>query len=132
VANADGAGALAGTVIAVTADAARVRFIVDTRSVVIAVEQASRALGEVRGQAGGQLTMGNIPVTEQIEVGSTIVSAGLTYGSEASRYPGGLLIGTVQAVEQDANALTQTAFVRPAFDPTTAERLLVVVDFSQG
>ena len=132
VANADGAGALAGTVIAVTADAARVRFIVDTRSVVIAVEQASRALGEVRGQAGGQLTMGNIPVTEQIEVGSTIVSAGLTYGSEASRYPGGLLIGTVQAVEQDANALTQTAFIRPAFDPTTAERLLVVVDFSQG
>jgi len=65
-------------------------------------------------------------------VGSTIVSAGLTYGSEASRYPGGLLIGTVQAVEQDANALTQTAFIRPAFDPTTAERLLVVVDFSQG
>ena len=30
------------------------------------------------------------------------------------------------------NALTQTAFIRPAFDPTTAERLLVVVDFSQG
>lgn len=132
VANADGAGALAGTVVAVTADAARVRFIVDTRSVVIAVEQASRALGEVRGQAGGQLTMGNIPVTEPIEVGSTVVSAGLTYGGEASRYPGGLLIGTVQAVEQDANALTQTAFVRPAFDAASAERLLVVVDFSQG
>ena len=34
-------------------DTARVRFIVDTRSVVIAVDQASRALGEVHGQAGG-------------------------------------------------------------------------------
>ena len=132
VANADGAGALAGTVVGVTEDTARVRFVIDTRSVVIAVDQESRALGEVRGQAGGQLVMTNIPVTEAVEVGDTIVSAGLTYGSEASRYPGGLLIGTVQAVEEDANALTQTAFVRPAFDAASAERLLVVIEFRQG
>jgi rod shape-determining protein MreC len=132
VANADGAGALAGTVVAVTEDTARVRFVIDTRSVVIAVDQASRALGEVRGQAGGQLVMTNIPVTETVEIGDTIVSAGLTYGTAASRYPGGLLIGTVQAVEEDANALTQTAFVRPAFDAASAERLLVVIEFRQG
>jgi rod shape-determining protein MreC len=132
VANANGAGALAGTIVAVTDDTARVRFVIDTRSVVIAVDQASRALGEVRGQAGGQLVMSNIPVTETVGVGDTIVSAGLTYGTEASRYPGGLLIGTVQAVEEDPNALTQTAFVRPAFDAATAERLLVVIRFRQG
>lgn len=132
VANADGAGALAGTVVGVTPDTARVRFVVDTRSVVIALDQATRALGEVRGQAGGQLVMTNIPITEDIEVGATIVSAGLTYEAAASRYPGGLLIGTVQAVEDDPNALTQTAFVRPAFDAASAERLLVVIDFSQG
>lgn len=132
VANADGAGALAGTVVAVTDDTARVRFLVDTRSVVIALDQATRALGEVRGQSGGQLVMTNVPITEDVEVGATIVSAGLTYEAAASRYPGGLLIGTVQAVEDDANALTQTAFVRPAFDAASAERLLVVIDFSQG
>ncbi len=132
VANADGAGALAGTVVAVTPDTARVRFVVDTRSVVIALDQATRALGEVRGQAGGQLVMTNIPITEDVQVGATIVSAGLTYEAAASRYPGGLLIGTVQAVEDDPNALTQTAFVRPAFDAASAERLLVVIDFTQG
>jgi len=132
VANANGAGALAGTVVAVTEDTARVRFVIDTRSVVIAVDQASRALGEVRGQAGGQLVMTNIPITETVEVGDTIVSAGLTYGTEASRYPGGLLIGSVRAVEEDPNALTQTAFVRPAFDAASAERLLVVIEFRQG
>jgi len=102
------------------------------RSVVIAVEQESRALGEIRGQPGGQLVMVNVPVTEALEVGGTIVSAGLTFGEEASRYPGGLLIGRTQAVEPDPNALTQTAFVRPAFDPARVERLLVVLDFSQG
>jgi rod shape-determining protein MreC len=132
VANADGAGALAGTVVSTTEDTARVRFVVDTRSRVIALDQASRALGEVAGQPGGQLVMTNVPVTELVEVGDTIVSAGLTHGSEASRYPGGLLIGTVQAVERDPNQLTQTAFVRPAFDVDTAERLLIVIDFSQG
>jgi rod shape-determining protein MreC len=132
VGNADGAGALAGTVVAVTADTARVRLIVDTRSVVIAVDQETRALGEIHGQPGGQLVMINVPVTETLEVGGTIVSAGLTFGEEASRYPGGLLIGRIQAVSPDPNALTQTAFVRPAFDLTTVERLLVVLDFSQG
>jgi rod shape-determining protein MreC len=132
VGNAAGTGALAGTVVSVTEDTARVRLVVDTRSVVIAVDQASRALGEIRGQPGGQLVMVNVPVTEALEVGATIVSAGLTVEAGASRYPGGLLIGRVQAVEPDTNALTQTAFVRPAFDPARVERLLVVLDFSQG
>jgi rod shape-determining protein MreC len=132
VGNADGVGALAGTVVEVTDDTARVRFVMDTRSRVIAIDQLTRALGEVQGQPGGQLIMSNVPVTETVEVGDTIVSAGLTYGEEASRYPGGLLIGVVQAVEVDANALTQTAFVRPAFDAMSAERLLVVLRFSQG
>ena len=132
VGNADGAGALAGTVISVTEDTARVRLIVDTRSVVIAVDQVTRALGEIRGQPGGQLVMVNVPVTETLEVGGTIVSAGLTLGDETSGYPGGLLIGRIQAVKPDPNALTQTAFVRPAFDPATIERLLIVRDFSQG
>jgi rod shape-determining protein MreC len=131
VANANGTGALAGTIVDVTDDTARVRFVIDTRSVVIGLVQSSRALGEVRGQAGGQLVMGNIPVTEAVAPGDTVVSAGIGVGDASSAYPGDLLIGTVQAVEDDPNALTRTAFVRPAFDPD-AERLLVVIDFSQG
>jgi rod shape-determining protein MreC len=132
VGNADGAGGLAGTVVDVEPDAATVRFVVDTRSSVIALDQRSRALGEIRGQAGGQLILVDVPVTDSIEVGDTIISAGLSVGDEASRYPGGLLIGTVQAVETDTNQLTQTAFVRPSVDLSGAERLLVVTAFTQG
>ncbi len=131
VTDADGIGALAGTVVAVTSDTARVRFVMDTRSTVVALDQVSRALGEVRGQPGGQLVMTNIPITEPVEQGDTIVSAGLTFDDESSRYPAGLLIGRVQAVEPDANALTQTAFVRPAFEAAEAERLLVVLEWEQ-
>jgi rod shape-determining protein MreC len=119
-------------VVSVTHDTARVRLIIDTRSTVIAVDQVSRALGDVRGQPGGQLVLTNVPVTERVDVGDTIITAGLESEGGSSRYPGGLLIGTVQAVEEDPNALTQTAFVRPAFDAGSADRLLVVLDFSQG
>jgi len=130
--NADGAGALVGTVVEASAESARVRFIVDARSVVIAVDQQTRALGEVRGQAGGGLVLVNVPLTEALAIEDTVVTAGITVADDASRYPAGLLIGRIRAVEPDANALTQTGFVRPALDPSDLERLLIVIDFDQG
>jgi rod shape-determining protein MreC len=132
VAAADGGGGLFGTVTDVTTDTARVRLVVDPRSVVIAVDQQTRALGEARGQAGAQLTLGNVPLTEPMAVGDTVVTAGLRIGDDASLYPGGLLIGRIEAVEPDENALTHTAFVRPAVDPSEVSRVLVIVDFEEA
>jgi rod shape-determining protein MreC len=133
VASANGTGALAGTIVQVGEDSALLRFIVDTRSSVIAVDQQTRALGEVTGQLGGQLLFVKVPVTERLAEGDTVVSAGLSLAPDAkSSYPRGLLIGQVGAVETDANALTQTGFVRPAIDPRAIERVLVVLEFTQG
>jgi rod shape-determining protein MreC len=132
VGSANGAGALAGSVVSVGADTAEVRFVVDTRSSVVAVDQQSRALGEVQGQLGGQLVFVKIPITEKLTPGDTVVTAGLSLSPTLrSAYPKGLLIGTIQAVQQDQNALTQTAFVRPALDVQRVERLLVVLAFSK-
>lgn len=133
VGSADGAGALAGTVVSVGADTATVRLIVDTRSTVVAVDQQSRALGLIQGQLGGQLVMVQVNVTDQLDPGDTIVTAGLVLeeGVARSPYPRGLLIGQVQDVAQDVNALTQTGFVRPALDFSRLERLLVVTSFLQ-
>ena len=116
VGSADGAGALAGSVVSVGSDTATVRLIVDTRSSVVALDQQTRALGLVQGQLGGQLVMVQVDVTDDLAEGDTIVTAGLELAEGAARspYPSGLLIGHVQAVEHDTNALTQTAFVRPA------------------
>jgi rod shape-determining protein MreC len=132
-----GAGALAGTVVSVGTDTARVRFIVDTRSSVIAIDQQSRALGLAQGQLGGQLVMVNVQATDALAEQDTIVSAGLSIGTSAgvdvrSAYPKGLLIGRVQAIEPDANALTKTAFVRPAIDFMKVDRLMVVTSFTQS
>ncbi|MEX2137559.1 MAG: rod shape-determining protein MreC [Chloroflexota bacterium] len=137
VAAADGSGALAGTVIATGSDSATVRLLVDARASVVAIDQQSRALGLVRGQLGGQLVMVQVRATDLAAVGDTIASAGLTLtdaGGAAigrSPYPRGLLIGTIQALELDADGLTQTAFVRPAVDFSAVGRLLVVLHFDQ-
>jgi rod shape-determining protein MreC len=134
---ADGAGALAGTVVAAGADSATVRLVVDARASVVGIDQQSRALGLVRGQLGGQLVMVQIRATDPVAVGDTVASAGLVLtdaggaGIGRSPYPRGLLIGTVQALELDPDGLTRTAFVRPAVDFSTVGRLLVVLHFDQ-
>jgi len=134
VGSAQGAGALAGTVVSVGPDSATVRMVVDPRSSVVALDQQSRALGLIQGQLGGQLVMVQVDVTDDLNVGDTVVSAGLELapGAAYSAYPRGLLIGTVQAVEPDTNALTQTGFVRPALDFPQLDRLLVVLSFHQS
>jgi rod shape-determining protein MreC len=136
VAAASGHGALAGSVVAVGSDSATVRLMVDARSSVVALDQQTRALGLVQGQLGGQLVMVEVRATDGLAVGDTVVSAGLTLtdaGGAAlgrSPYPKGLLIGTIQATELDPDALTRTAFVRPAVDVAGLERLLVVLHFT--
>jgi rod shape-determining protein MreC len=137
VGSANGAGGLAGTVATASSDTATVRLVVDTRSSVVALDQQSRALGLVSGQLGGQLVMVQVPVTEHLVVGDSVVTAGITFavpggGVARSSYPKGLLLGRIQAIEQDSNALTQTAFVSPAIDFGSLDRLLVVLHFDQG
>ena len=137
VAAANGAGALAGTVVAAGADSATVRLVVDARASVVGIDQQSRALGLVRGQLGGQLVMVQIRATDPVKVGDAVASAGLVLtdaggaGIGRSPYPSGLLIGTVQALELDPDGLTRTAFVRPAVDFSSVGRLLVVLHFDQ-
>lgn len=133
VGSAQGAGALAGTVVSVGADTSTVRLIVDTRSSVVSLDQRSRALGLVQGQLGGQLVMVQVDVTDELAEGDAVVTAGLQLSDRVARspYPKGLLIGSVQAVQQDSNALTQTGFVRPALDFRQLDRLLVVLSYQQ-
>ena len=137
VAAAGGAGALAGSVVAALKDSATVRLIVDPRASVVAIDQQTRSLGLVQGQLGGQLVMVQVRATDRLTVGDTVVSAGLTLtdasggGIGRSPYPKGLLIGQIQALELDPDALTRTAFVRPALDLSSADRLLVVLHFAQ-
>jgi cell shape-determining protein MreC len=109
-----------------------VLLITDTRSTVIG-QIPSAATGEVVGQLNGVLIMGRIDSTEQIELRSEVVTAGIKLGPGVqSPFPKGLLIGQVIDVQRDANAIVQTAYLLPAAALDRLEFVLVITDYEGG
>ncbi len=126
-------GALVGRITGVTGDSASVLLINDTSSTVIGQLGANQATGSVIGQLGGVLIMDNIDTTERLQIGDTVVTAGIDLGGGVrSPFPKGLLIGSLVDVERDANAVTQTAFIQPAADLDRLEYVLVITDYKGG
>lgn len=123
-------GALVGVVTDAGGNYATVMLISDPRSVVIGLDETTRATGELQGRLSALLAMNNIPTTEQIAKDETIVTAGLDLGGpNRAPFPRGLLIGRVVEVDNDASAVVQTALIQPAANLDALEHVLVVTDF---
>ncbi len=116
-----------GRVSEVGADFAKVLLVTDPASSVSAIVQGSRATGIVRGQYGDTLVMDWILQTEQVEVGDTVITAGLAVGTELrSLYPKGLVLGRVVALDRAVDSAYRRAVVLPAVDLRRLEHVLVV------
>jgi len=58
--------------------------------------------------------MDKVDATQRIAIGDEVVTAGITLGSGIrSPYPKGLVIGQVNDVTRDPNAVIQTAYLDP-------------------
>jgi rod shape-determining protein MreC len=126
-------GALAGRVIEVGPNFAKVVLITDQSSTVIGQLQSSLATGEVVGTLEETLLMKNVDSTEGIELGEEVVTAGIELaGGIRSPYPKGLLLGQVIDVRRDANSIVQTAYLKPAANLEKLEYVLVVLDYEGG
>ena len=126
-------GALAGRVVEVGPDSAKVVLLTDGESTVIGQLTTNAATGEVVGQLGGVLIMRQIDAGETVAVGDEVVTAGIELGGGVrSPYPKGLLIGQVVDVKRDANDVVQTAFLQPAAELDKLEYLLVITDYQGG
>lgn len=126
-------GALAGRVLEVGPNFARVLLMNDMNSTVIGQLTSTSATGEVVGQLGGVLVMRNIDSTVQIEVGEEVVTAGIELGGGVrSPYPKGLLIGQVVDIQRDANDVVQTAYILPTAPLESLEYLLVITNYEGG
>ena len=126
-------GALAGRVVEVGPDSAKVVLLTDSESTVIGQLTGNAATGEVVGQLGGVLTMSQIDASETVSVGDEVVTAGIELGSGVrSPYPKGLLIGQVIDTRRDANDVVQTAYLQPAAQLDKLEFLLVITDYQGG
>jgi rod shape-determining protein MreC len=126
-------GAVAGRVIEVGSNYARVLLISDTGSTVIGQLSTSAATGEVVGQLGGALIMSKIDSSVGVVLGEEVVTAGIELaGGIRSPFPKGLVIGIVGDVRRDANEVVQTAFLEPAIDLERLEYVLVIIDYEGG
>lgn len=105
----------------------KVLLVTDPASAVSAIVQGSRATGIVRGQYGDTLVMEWILQTEQVAVGDVIITAGLAAGEDLrSRYPKGLVLGTVVDLDRADNAAYKRAIVLPGVDLRHLEHVLVI------
>jgi rod shape-determining protein MreC len=129
---ADG-GALAGRVVELGGNFARVLLLTDTTSTVIGQLSTSAATGQVVGQLQGVLIMSKVDAGVHVQVGEEVVTAGIELeGGIRSPYPKGLVIGQVVDVTRDANEVVQTAYLQPAANLDRLEFVLVITDYRGG
>ncbi len=101
---------LVGRVIRVSGAYAKVQLLTDRAAAVGVQLQRSRRQGVVRGSSPGELVLDFIPRQAEVEVGETVVTAGID-----GVYPRGILVGVVTSVEPGSEVFHRIV-VRPAVD----------------
>lgn len=119
-----GGGGLVGRVAEVRPRWAKVQLLIDPGSQINGIVQGSRAKGLVTGQPDGSLYIEQVPQSEPINVGDTVVTSG-----QGNLLPKGLIVGQVTEVEQRDIDPYQRAALRPAVDFRRLEIVLVITDF---
>lgn len=116
------AGGIVGRVISVGPNWAMVQVITDRQAGVGGMLQTSRAMGEVRGLDSARCEIKSISSSENVQEGESIVTTGLD-----RIYPKGLLVGTVERIEEDPNAPWHRIIVKPAAPIDRVEHVLVLL-----
>lgn len=128
-----GGGALVGQVIGVGQGFSHVLLLSDSRFRVVGLDESTRSSGLVVGQFDRPLLMQDVPATEEIIVGDTVVTAGIDLGGGIrSPFPGGLVIGTLVDVQRSATDVLQTGLIQPAAPLDRIEYVLVIVNYASG
>ncbi|MEP7360779.1 MAG: rod shape-determining protein MreC [Chloroflexota bacterium] len=126
-------GSLIGQVVEVGANYARVLLITDTRIHVAGLVESSRAVGLISGHLGQPMDMENIPADVTVNVGESVVTAGIELAQGIrSPFPKGLLVGTIAGVSRSPDQLFQTALVTPVADLDRLEYVLVITNYEGG
>jgi rod shape-determining protein MreC len=130
----DAGEALVGRIQSLQANVSTVLLVSDPSAVVVGKAAKTGATGTIRGQISGQLQMQYVDVSEQLQKGDSVVTAGETLPgtNDRSPYPPGLLIGEILEVSTDPNAVVQSADIQPAAHLSDATFVLVITDYEGG
>jgi rod shape-determining protein MreC len=115
---------LIGRISSVNDTTSVVMLITDPSSSFNAVLQSSRLNGVVNGQPGGQLVMDLIPQRQDFEISEVVLTS-----SQSEKYPVGIPIGRVRAIEGRDIDVHQRAVLDPMVDFSSLETVLVVTNF---
>lgn len=115
---------LIGRVAQVTANAARVELITDPAALVSVQLQPSEVDGVLTGSVTGDLGIDLIPQDATLQAGDLVFTSGI-----GGLYPSNILIGQITSIQQEAQALFQSASVQPVVDFTRLEIVLVITNF---
>jgi rod shape-determining protein MreC len=116
------ASGIVGRVISVGPNFAMVQVITDKQAGVGAMLQTSRAMGEVRGLDNAHCELKNVSTAVNVQEGESVVTTGLD-----RIYPKGLLIGTVERIEQDPNAPFNKIVIKLTAPVDRLEHVLVLL-----
>lgn len=113
---------IVGRVINVGPNFAQVQVITDANAGVGVMIQRTRSPGELKGLNNARCEIKNIPATEEIQEGDIVMTTGLD-----RIYPKGLMVGTAESVENDANGPWKKIVVNPAAPVDRLENVLVLL-----
>jgi rod shape-determining protein MreC len=115
---------LVGRIDAVMANAARIKLITDSTSVVNVFLQAADTEGQLYGSLTSDLTLDMVPLDAVVDVGDVVLTSGL-----GGNYPPNIFVGQVLSTQKIDNALFQTASIQPIVDFSSINAVLVIANF---
>lgn len=116
---------LVGRVTSVSSDHAVVMLITDREAAVGALVQETRVPGIIVGTVNGkQLKLSQIPFYSEVKKGNRVVTSRFS-----ELYPAGIMIGTIDKISAEPEALIKTATIIPAVDLDQIEEVLVVTNY---
>jgi rod shape-determining protein MreC len=121
--------ALVGKIVSLTTHSAKIElishpnFTVEAESL-LSNEEENSVRGLIRGKGGSRLKLEMVPLTNSLEVGTTLVVSNLS-----PNYPAGFLIGRLQELQKNNTQPFQEGEVFPFFLEEKLDNLLIVTQF---
>jgi len=113
-------GFLIGRVATIGGNIIKVLLITDSTSSIPATLQDKDISGIAKGKIGNGLTLEQVPQSDNVVRGDTVVTSGL-----GGDLPKGLILGKVDEVQKVSGSIFQSLILRPAVDLTKVERVMI-------
>jgi rod shape-determining protein MreC len=113
-------GYLIGRVAKIEGNNIRILLITDSKSSLPVTLQSKAVTGIAKGKIGNGLILEQVPQSDNVTVGDTVITSGL-----GGDLPKGLIIGKVDDIQKVSGSIFQSIVLRPALDFAHIERVMI-------